>query len=347
MLKKRILQICPHDVTPFSGLCARYQQAAAQLGADVTTVFLSPAHSAPLAHAEYLQCTDLADTKGLRRALHGYASEPWDLVLCHRYRSYRAVVRTPLAANHCIVVAHEYGLMDRWQRRLNRSLFAADMTFAGVSAGVAEELMAGEPVVLPNVVDVEQARQQLLSRQDALAVLGLEPGGFTIGVVGRLHYKKRPSLALQAFQAFAGNHANARLVFLGEGEERVELEREVASNIHILGNVADASKLFNAFDALLHTTRIEAFGMVVLEALFAGVPVVTLHQGGPAYVLDELGVYASTDSVQGFADALHRAQVLDRAELARAGLARVQQHFSIAALATALQKLLPGQHPGG
>jgi glycosyltransferase involved in cell wall biosynthesis len=213
VLKRRVLQICPHDVMPFGELCARYQQAAAQLGVDVTTVFLSPAHDQPLAHAEYLQCTDLADTKGLRRALHQYASESWDLVLCHRYRSYWAVVRTPLAANHCVVLAHEYGLMDRWQRRLNRTLFAADMTFAGVSTGVAEELMASEPVVLPNVVDVEQARQQLLSQQDALAALGLGPGGFTVGVVGRLHYKKRPTLALQAFQAFAANHSNARLVF--------------------------------------------------------------------------------------------------------------------------------------
>ena len=334
-------------MAPFGELCRCYNEAASGLGVEVTTVFLGPAQRQPLAYAEYLNCTDLADTQAVRAALKHYAGTTWDLVLCHRYRSYQAMLRTRLARNRCVVVAHEYGLMQRWQRRLNRSLFARHVTFAAVSAGVAEQLSPTQPVVLPNVLDVERAGKQLLSKRDALAALDLPPGDFTVGVVGRLHYKKRPALALQAFQTFSAEHANVRVVFLGEGEDRAELEQQQSSGVHILGNVADASGLFKAFDVLLHTAQNEPFGMVVLEALFAGVPVVTLRRSGPASVLDDLGVYAATDSIQGFADALHHAVAVDREQLATAGLARVQKIFSIPALAVALKNLLSAQHPGG
>lgn len=339
---RRILQICPHDAVPFGDLCSRYEQAAVSLDAEITTAFLSTAAATPLPFARYLNNPDLADTRTLRASLEPLAEQPWDLVICHRYRSYWAVTRSAVTARRVVAVAHEYGLLNRWQRRINRALFARQVEFAGVSAGVADELrrITGAASVLPNVVDVAAAQSQLLSKSAALAELGLEPGPFTVGMVGRLHYKKRPRFAYRAFTEFARATPGARMVFLGDGEERAQLEQDIGDNVHLLGNVPVAARTFAAFDALLHTPQIEAFGMVALEALLAGVPVVALPQHGPEFVLGDLGVYAQADTPGAFAQALQAAQNIDRKHLLAQGQKRVRQLFSVSALARSLDDLL-------
>ena len=51
--------------------------------------------------------------------------DAWDLVLCHRYRSIRAAGKLPVPQHRVVGVAHEFGLMQGWRRRLYRSLPAA------------------------------------------------------------------------------------------------------------------------------------------------------------------------------------------------------------------------------
>ena len=338
----RILQICPHDASPFGELCRRYEMAAASLGIETTTVFLGATDGTievPVS-VNYLDVPDLADTAAIRQKLATYSKQQWDLVICHRYRTYWAVARSALATNPCVTVAHEFGMMSRWQRRLSRSVFARGFQFAGVSPEVAGELVRNahaEPLVLPNVLDIAASADALLDRPAALSALKLPPGPLTVGVVGRIHYKKRPQLSAAAFALFAAKNPHSRLVFVGGGNTQALPQ---ADNIHYLGQVPQAQNYFKAFDVLLHPVQIEAFGMVVLEAMYAGVPVVTLPQGGPKYVLRELGVYPNHDSPRGFADALSQAILRDRKELLEKGQLRAQQHFSIAALARALDHLL-------
>jgi glycosyltransferase involved in cell wall biosynthesis len=341
-MTRQILQICPHDSMPFGGLCERYEQAAASLGCKVTTVFLGSATDNPYDYASYLDAPDLADTTSLSARLNEYGNHAWDLILCHRYRAYWAVAKSQLANNPAVVLAHEYDLLSRWQRRLNRRIFAPAFRFAGVAPQVANALgrVTGESLVLPNVLDTDSAQSQLLSKAEALDKLELVPGPLTIGVVGRLHYKKQPMLALQAFKLFSEIHPDARLVFLGEGEEAQQLKDEAVANVYFPGSIANAARLFGGFDVLLHTASAEPFGMVVLEALFAGVPVVTHRDHGPAFVLDELGVYTDDATPEGFSEALQRVSKIDRASYKTLGRERIEREFSVPALARHLQQLI-------
>ena len=327
---------------PFGGLCERFVQAAKILNMEVTTIFLGPATGKPYDFASYLNGQELADTKALRKQLNEYADQDWDLVLCHRYRAYWAVARSRLAHNFCVALAHEYDMLGRWQRRWNRKIFASKFKFAGVAPQIAEELhrVTGDTIVLPNVLDTAEARTQLLAKTDALETLGIPPGPLTVGVVGRLHYKKRPTLAIESFHEFAESNPNARLIFLGDGAEASHLASIAGPNVHFLGAVPNAARLFSAFDILLHTGNVESFGMVVLEALFAGVPVVTTSDHGPATVLEELGVYATDSTPTAYANAMRRAADVDHRQLKIAGRMRVQEKFSIEALARHLQDLL-------
>jgi len=341
-VSRRLLQICPYDGPPFNELCARYVEAAQLLDCEMTSVFLAPPTQTPMEYGEYLDARDLSDTRALRKALKPYAQPSWSLVVCHRYRSYWSAVGTGLMRNPCVALAHEFGFFDRSVRRLRHRFMTRDVRMAGVSLPVAEELssMTGEVLVLPNVANPEKAKKALLSRSQARAMLQVDGDALLVGVVGRLHYKKRPQVALQAFQQFAGRQPEAQLIFVGGGEQP-QLENGLdRSKVHFLGELPNAAHVMKAFDVLLHPTRVEAFGMVVLEAMLADVPVVALPLGGPGFVLGDLGIYADEDTPKGFSAALQRALLIDRPTYANAAGRRVAEHFSVPQLAAALAPLM-------
>lgn len=337
----RILQLCPHDEMPFGALCDRFVRAAELSGAQVTTVFLGAADAEPLAGAEYLDAPGLSDTAELTRRLQPWVNTEWDLILCHRYRSYLTALQARLRARRKVALAHEYGMLQRWQRRLLRKIRGSEFEFAGVAPGVVEELagVTGHRLLLANALGGPEEIQPL-DREAARVELGLAEEDLVIGVVGRLHYKKRPLLALQAFEQFAGSRPDSRLVFLGDGEQRTELVESENPRVLLPGVVRDAARLYRAFDVLLHTASAEPFGMVILEAMSAGVPVVCAHGHGPQYILGDQGVYPDEDTAAGFADALNRALLVDREKFAASSRARIAQEFSIQAMSHRLTELL-------
>ena len=332
----KVLQLCPHDGPPFADLCALYAAALESIECEVTTVYMGSPEREPIADAAYLHGENMIDARAMARLLEDEVGVQFDLAVCHRYRAFKAAAVSGLDNRRCVAVAHEFGMFDRWRRRLFWRVRGAGAVCAGVSPAVREELDArvGRAVLIPNGINLRKLEAGRQPRAEALDALGLQEGGFTVGFVGRLHYKKRPEVAVAAFREFRKTAPEARLVMVGSGE----LETDVGDDpIHLTGPVADAKYLFNAFDALLMTsTEAEAFGMVALEAMAAGVPVVTARIPGPAYVLDDLGFYADDDSPAAYAAALRAAETCDRETLAASGHARIVREFSVSALARRL-----------
>jgi glycosyltransferase involved in cell wall biosynthesis len=332
---------------PFAEICELYARAGASIDADVTTVVLGNPAAEPLPSVHYLGASDLKQTRALARRLDSQASADWDLVLCHRYRAYLTAVLSRVDNRRCVAVAHEFGLMRRWGRRLHRHLYGRGVAFAGVSPAVRDELAAlvGHAVLLPNGIDLAEFDEHLLTRETARAKLGLPLDPLCIGVVGRLHYKKRPELALAAFREFVAapspvlgdcESSGALLAFVGPGEIDVQDE-----TVRLLGEIADARYCLSAFDILLiASSDAEAFGMVALEGMAAGVPVVTSRSPGPQYVLGSLGFYADADDARGFAQAMEEARACDVKALREASRSRVTQEFSVQATARRLDALL-------
>ena len=325
------LQLCPNDAPPFADVCAGHAAALTLLGYRVTTAFFERRAGAPAANARYLPP---------RRVLDGAA--PPALILTHRYRAYRAAAGPArrFGIPH-MAVAHEFGMFASARRRLRRRLLHRACRFAAVSPPVAEELRrAGvpAPALLPNPIDQTALRAALLPRAAARASLDLPNDAFVVGVVGRLHPKKAPQRALRAFQAHRASNPAARLAFLGDGELRPRLEREAGDGVTFAGFRADAKTLLAAFDLLLCcSTSREAFGLALLEAAAAGVPVVAAAQPGPRFALGDEGVYFDTD--EELIAALRRLATRKDPER-RAPSARIERVFSVAALAERYRQLL-------
>ena len=346
------LQLCPNDHPPFPEVCAGHARALALLGYRVRTVFFeSRGVGRPLGFEfDYATPSRLIDHVG----------RP-ELLVSHRHRAYRTGVGLArrLSIPRHIVVAHEFGMFARYTRRLRRRLWASGRPcFAGVSPPVADDLSASgipSPVVLPNPVDAAALRRGLLPRAAARRALGLPEGAFAIGVVGRLHPKKDPLRAVDVFARYRARDPAACLVFIGSGPMGGKIREKAGVGVTLAGFRPDARALLGAFDAVLScATEREAFGLVLLEAMAAGVPVIAADQPGPRYVLDRCGAYFETDDE--LLDALRATRAAQVPEAGGAAQAfyrecaarRVEDEFSIDALAHRYRTVLdlgPGSNP--
>ena len=332
-----LLQICPNDHPPFGDICRSYAVAAGLLSWRTETVILEPRSPSrePTFHYPAAGFID-----SLRRLLDG--REPV-LTLCHRHRAYRAAMESGVIRSPVVAVAHEFGFFRRrrrrWQLSWDRLHRRPPVIFAGVS----------EAVLLPNGLDLAHANVLRLSPEASLAALGLSDGAFNIGVVGRLHPKKNPELAVAGFAAAAAGMPGARLVLVGKGALAHELKQQARDlPVTFAGFVPEASRLMAAFDLLLIPSgEREAFGMVALEAMAAGVPVLCGPSPGPRFVVGDCGRFFDRPLAEDVGAALLAAYREWRdgtlQELAQRARARVEREFSVAAAAGRLQALALAQ----
>jgi len=130
----------------------------------------------------------------------------------------------------------------------------------------------------------------MCDRVAARALLGLPADALVVGWVGRLAWVKAPEAALEAFVAMA--HPDAILSFVGDGPDRPTLEQAatrlgLSGRVRFHGVVPDAWRLLRGFDALLLSSRSEGTPMILLEAMHAGVPIVSTAVGGVPDLLDD------------------------------------------------------------
>lgn len=113
-------------------------------------------------------------------------------------------------------------------------------------------------------------------------------GPFTIGYVGRLTAEKNVRWLARLEQALLANGLrDFRIVIAGHGAEQEWLRHNMrhAEFLGVLGG-DELSRAFANMDVLAFPSETETFGLVVLEALASGVPVVAMAAGGPKYTVE-------------------------------------------------------------
>ena len=135
--------------------------------------------------------------------------------------------------------------------------------------------------VVYNAIDVPYFRD-LPDRDSARRVFGLPPGALLLGMVCRLVWPKGCEDLLRILERLP---ARWHGVLAGEGPDRSRLERlaaerGVAGRLHFLGTCGDVRPVYASIDALAFLTRYEPFGLVLVEAMAAGVPVFALGAAG-------------------------------------------------------------------
>jgi phosphatidylinositol alpha 1,6-mannosyltransferase len=119
-------------------------------------------------------------------------------------------------------------------------------------------------------------------RDDGLRERLLDGGGPLILSVGRLSQEKRIGVLLDAFARLSRTRPSARLVVVGEGPARRELERTAPAGTVFVGEARglELAALYAGADLFCFPSTTDTFGQVLLEAGASGLPVVAAAAGG-------------------------------------------------------------------
>lgn len=296
----------------------------------------------------------LATLAAFARAMRNYR---FDAIFAHGDGPSRdAVLARQISRTNTglIVVSHILPTMHPmrlpWlKKRLVSILYRKADVIAGVSPGVVEDLlrlcpgMGDKAAVLPNPAPIQvdprshgKAAHRWLD-DDALDV---------IVMISHFNRRKGHDVALRAFAEVVRVRPNCRLMLIGAPDDedyKNELLRYVdtqglSSSVEFVHGVRRAFPYLNAADVFVHAARSEAHGLVVLEALVSGIPIVAADSpGGVSWILDG-GRHGDLVPVEDD-DAMARAIVAvletppDRERLAMLGMQRAEELFSRNAVA--------------
>jgi len=354
--EKRVLQFCHGYDGPFLDCARQYASLFSGSGYQVTTVFLTGAADPQVAagcasdeviflefSSKAIRGLKLGAIRALRRIV---ATRNFSFCIAHRFKPiYIALLGSRLPV---IGVHHAFGDYQRGSRRLFANLFRQRLSLLGVSDAVRDDMRKCLPKwpaeriqTLYNRIDIEALQAALVPAADARQALGLDPQAWIVGNVGRLHPDKDQATLLRGFAlALPRLPAGARLAILGEGRLEQSLktlaaELGIAGQVDFLGQVPNARCYFKAFDAFALSSDHEPFGMVLLEAMVAGVPVLATACGGALEVVEGVGILFPLADAERLAQGLQHLAVLDEAqrqECAERMLARLRERFSDSAV---------------
>ncbi|MBR9977321.1 MAG: glycosyltransferase [Bacteroidetes bacterium] len=153
--------------------------------------------------------------------------------------------------------------------------------------------------IIPFGIDLRQYAASI-TRDTARSTLQLPPEAYIVGMVGRLDRGKGQEFLLRAVAQLHNQGLNIHALLIGEetrgetqgyAEELHALARElnIETYIHFRGFRENVSTAYAAMNAFTLTSLSETYGMVTIEAMAAGLPVVATDSGGtPDLVTDEM-----------------------------------------------------------
>ncbi|TKJ16649.1 glycosyltransferase family 4 protein [Blastococcus sp. CCUG 61487] len=226
------------------------------------------------------------------------------------------IVATFHAATIRSKVLAAFGPMARpWLERISGRIAVSDF-----ARRVQVEHLGGDAVIIPNGVHVDA-----FAEGPTLPGVGGDPDRPVVGFLGRYDEpRKGLPVLLEAMRGVVRHHPGARLLVAGRGNAD-QLWRlvgpDLRPHVELLGEVSEADKaaFLRSVDVYCAPNLLgESFGVILIEAMAAGAPVVASDLDAFARVLDDGG--AGLLVPRGSADALERAlrQLLaDPAERAR------------------------------
>jgi glycosyltransferase involved in cell wall biosynthesis len=176
--------------------------------------------------------------------------------------------------------------------------------------------------VIGNGVDVDVFKPDAIARAEVRAELGVEESVPLIGMVARFHPVKDVATFLTAARHVIGTHPRARFLLCGQGvePENADLTRMIESHglersVLRLGFREGIARVFAALDVHVLSSKSEAFGNVLLEAMAAGVPCVATDVGESRSIVGDAGRVVPPQNPAALAAAVRKLIDLPRSEM--------------------------------
>lgn len=201
-----------------------------------------------------------------------------------------------------VFLAGRRSLADVARPRTAARRLAAALAMRQADAFVANSQAAAKDLVATDGIDpaaVHVIRNAVLppatdlrARDRIRAGWGFGPGEWVVGCVASLQSGKGLAELVAAAGAVSERRAELRVVIVGDGPLRSDLEQQIAAHrlervVRLDGDVGDARPLYPAFDLAVQASDSESLPNAVLEAAAAGLPIVATAVGGTLEILED------------------------------------------------------------
>ena len=169
--------------------------------------------------------------------------------------------------------------------------------------------------------------------------IGFRDEEFVLGVIAHLYMGKGHTFLFDSLAAIHSKTPGLKLVIVGDGHLRGELERQAAENLPsgsvlFLGQRGDVANLLAAMDLLVLPSSWEGFGIILTEAMYMNVPVITTSDGGGCAEVvaeEDGGLLVPSNDIPGMGRAILRFFGDDRfrKEQGMRGRERVERMFTV------------------
>lgn len=288
----KVLQIC--RLTPKCGVDL-YKQISKSYD-TITTVFLSGKaqphlkddYNGDVIFFEIDHHTAFWRISAFFKLLAVCKKEQFELVIAHHYKPTLIMQWVSLfyPVKKLYSLHHNFGNFKHKSEQWTLRWLKKSWNFITVSNALKKELVdlgvsESKIVTIHNAINTEDIN--LLSKGTAREKLGLSQDAFVFGTLGRLVSGKGHSMLIEAFK-----NIPAHLVIIGTGASEKKLREQITAlglehRVSLITDPAIAYKgadYLKAFDLFVFPSLREAFGLVLLEAAHAGLPIIASDAGG-------------------------------------------------------------------
>ena len=202
--------------------------------------------------------------------------------------------------------------------------------------------------VIANCIPTGRYASPQVPREQWRAQEGFENDGVLFVCVARFARQKNHAMLLKAFAIGPASDPRARLLLVGDGVLRGELEAEASAlglgdRVRFLGLRTDIPEILGASDVFVLSSDYEGNPLSILEAMAAGLPTVATAVGGvPSLLADETGgVLVQPGDAEGFSKAigslLGNRQL--RESMGAAAARRAREHFDVTNMVRAYEEV--------
>lgn len=293
---------------------------------------------------------DLCGVIGLKLLYRRIAKKYGQPDVIHSHFIWSGYVSSKVLVNRGIPLIHteHYSGMhdvnlDPYYKRLGDTTYTGMDQVIAVShslAGSIEKNFGIKPIVVPNILDTDTF--QYLTEFETEG-----KNRFKFISAGNLNPIKRMDLLIKAFAKVFNGDREVRLEIYGDGVERHNLqilidEKNVKEQVYLMGSVSReilAQKMQES-DCFVLASESETFGVVYIEAMAAGLPVIATKCGGPEdFINDTNGILVDTDNIDKLASALVQMRSTSSKYDHKAISKEAHAHFSPSSIAQQLQDI--------
>lgn len=230
------------------------------------------------------------------------------LVHAHAGKDYRLAVIAAKMVGNCKIVLTRHILLPLKNDFISCCLRSRADKFIAVSQSVAEVLREKNNIpdckikVIHNGIDLQKHKRVSESKESLRKKYGIAGGKAVIGCIGRLAAEKGQSDLIEIFNKLTLLYPDTVLCLAGSGEDEKKLKSlaeklNIKDKVRFLGFINNTAEFMALLDIFILPSRNEPFGLVILEAMAQGVPVIARKAGGVPEIVEDKknGFLFSTD----------------------------------------------------